>query len=83
MNVRSKFNGELAIAPGLQISVQMFTKTTEEKLPGLKAYSLAVDFTAETGTALITKDINHCIQEDPNMVPIDKANIIKAYHYGK
>lgn len=61
----------------------MFTKTTEEKLPGLKVYSLAVDFNEVDTSGQILRDVNMCIAEDPNMTPIDKINIVKAYPYGK
>ncbi|KAL4491899.1 hypothetical protein ABPG72_006154 [Tetrahymena utriculariae] len=83
VNLRSKFNGDLQLAPNLNIPVQMFTKTTEEKLPGLKQYSLAVDFNPHCESGQIERDVIMALQEDPNLNPIDKSNITKAYHYGK
>lgn len=61
----------------------MFTKTTEEKLPGLKQFSLAVDFDSNFEAGKIQPDVNMVLTEDPNMKPVTKENIIKAYHYGK
>ncbi|EGR31916.1 ku70 ku80 beta-barrel domain protein [Ichthyophthirius multifiliis] len=80
---RVKYRGTFEISNFLKFDIQMYTKTSEDKLPGLKQYSQTVEFDKNEKSGLIEKEVLRYVQEDPNMQPVDKENVGKAYHYGK
>jgi ATP-dependent DNA helicase 2 subunit 2 len=65
------------------IQVLIYKKTTEEKLPSLKKFSTLAPYNQDVGTNEVKNDSVFYIQDDPNMTPIDKENMIKGYQYGK
>ena len=65
------------------IPVLIYKKTVEEKLPSLKKYSMVAPYSDQINTNEVKNDGAFYIQDDPNMNPVEKENIIKAYQYGK
>lgn len=83
VNPVTKFRGQLEISPNLSIDVCIYTKTTETKLPSLKKFSLATEFSDNTKAGNIVNERIYYIKEDPDKNPIPEELIIKGYFYGK
>ena len=80
---RTKFRGNLDIAPDLKLAVQIFTKTREEVLPSLKKYSKNIpeNDKAETGKIVIQRTLAEVDDPDHKEVPAEQQT--KAFYYGK
>lgn len=83
VSARASFRGEFMLNNEVGIQVLIYKKTAEEKLPSLKKYSTVAPYNNAINSNEVKNDSAFYIQDDPNMTPIDKENIIKGYQYGK
>ncbi|CAD8207171.1 unnamed protein product [Paramecium pentaurelia] len=83
MQARASFRGDFQINDETNISVLIYKRCTEEKLPSLKKHSAIGDFSTEPSRNIVRNDTIHYNPEDPNMNPIERENIIKGYLYGR
>ena len=80
---RTKYRGALELAKDCDLEVCVYTKTTEEKLPGLKKHSLWVDPSDDVKSGEVTREVFYADVDDPEKKEIDAEDVIKAYFYGK
>lgn len=80
---RAKYKGTLQITPDLRLMVNTYGKTTEEKFPSAKKYSLIANQSKNAKDAVVTLSREVFLHDDPTQTPIDAENKIKGYYYGK
>lgn len=83
VNAVTKFRGPLEITPNLGIDVCVYTKSTETRLPSLKKFSLATEFSEDPKKGLIQNEKVHYVFDDPEQTPIPDDLKVKSYFYGK
>jgi len=79
----TKFRGQLEISPDLTIEVCVYTKTMETRLPSLKKFSLATEFSENIQNGKVESERIYYIYDDPDKNPTQEDLKIKAYFYGK
>ncbi len=79
----TKFRGQLEISPDLSIEVCVYTKTMETRLPSLKKFSLATEFSENIEKGIIETERIYYIYDDPDKNPTQEDLKIKGYFYGK
>ena len=57
----------------------IYKRCSEEKLPSMKKHSGIGEFSSEPSRNVVRNDAIFYNQEDPNMTPIERENIIKGY----
>jgi ATP-dependent DNA helicase 2 subunit 2 len=65
------------------MDVSIYKKVGDEKIPGLKQFSMNTQFDPLETTNKISRDPVSYLQDDPSMQPIPLEDIIKGFHYGK
>ena len=69
------------------MAVQIFSRTREETFPTLKKQSLIAPSLNEGSTSakdgLIKLDRSYAEVDDPDQIPVEGQQQIKAYNYGK
>jgi hypothetical protein len=83
VNPVTKFRGKLEISPNLSIDVCVYAKTMETKLPSLKKFSLATEFSETLDSGKIEPERIYFIHDDQDKNPISEELKIKGYFYGK
>ena len=80
---RCKLRAAIEITSELRIDSMVYSKTTEQKLPGLKKYSTALPFNSDEKTAEVVLERKHYVHDDPNLADVEAEFKIKGYYYGK
>jgi len=73
----------LAVAAGLKLSVQIFSRTREEAFPTLKKQSLVAAESASAREGLVKLDRSMAEADDPDQTPVEQEKQIKGFNYGK
>ncbi len=75
------------MAKDLKLAVQIFSRTREETFPTLKKQSLIApslnDGSVSAKDGLIKLDRTYAEVDDPDQIPVDAEQQIKAFNYGK
>ena len=83
VNYVAKYRGQFEISPNLLIVICVYGKTLEVKLPSLKKFSLATNFSENINQGKIDNERIYFIKDDPDKNPIPENLKIKGYNYGK
>lgn len=83
VSARASFRGDFMVNDETSIQVLVYKRTAEEKLPSLKKYSTVSEFSVDPTRNQIRNDSVFYMQDDPNLTPIDKDQVIKGYTYGR
>ncbi len=79
----AKYRGFWTLSDKAKVSVRVFGKTREEKLPSLKKYSLVAEESKDINEGKVKMDRTYALADDPDLNPIEQEYRVKGYYYGK